>query len=112
VFVSGAGTNQDGRAMWARVKGETERALLAMPFGAAFMFRPAFIQPLHGIRSRTLGYRVFHALLSPFYPLWRALLPGLVTTTEQVGRAMLEVTRRGFSQPVLENRDINQIGAA
>lgn len=109
VFVSGAGTNKDGRAMWARVKGETESELLALPFGQAFMFRPAFIQPLHGIRSRTLGYRVFYALLAPFYPLWRALLPGLVTTTEQVGRAMLEVVRRGYPKPVLENRDINRV---
>jgi len=34
-------------------------------------------------------------------------LPNYVTTTECVGRAMLNVTKRGFPKPVLENRDIN-----
>jgi uncharacterized protein YbjT (DUF2867 family) len=52
-YVSGAGTDssEQGRAMWTRVKGRTENALLALPFKAAFMFRPAFIQPVKGVRS-------------------------------------------------------------
>src|SRR5699024_3480848 len=58
VFVSGAGTDAASRAMWARVKGETENAILALPFKAACAFRPGFIQPLDGIRSRTRLYRV------------------------------------------------------
>ena len=54
-YVSGAGTDntERGRVMWARVKGATENALLRLPFKAAFMFRPAFIQPLKGARSKT-----------------------------------------------------------
>jgi uncharacterized protein YbjT (DUF2867 family) len=46
-YVSGAGTDSStrGRAMWARVKGATENALLALPFKAAFMFRPGYIHP-------------------------------------------------------------------
>jgi uncharacterized protein YbjT (DUF2867 family) len=109
VYVSGAGTDRTGRgrAMWARVKGETEHALLRLPFQAAYMFRPAYIQPLHGITSRTRLYRVLYAVFGPLYPLWRVLFPGRVTTTELVGRAMLEVARRGAAAPVLENRDIN-----
>src|SRR3954447_3845702 len=51
IYVSGEGTG--GHAMWARVKGETERALLRLPFRRAFMLRPGFIQPLHGATSRT-----------------------------------------------------------
>jgi uncharacterized protein YbjT (DUF2867 family) len=59
VFVSGAGTDssEKGRTMWARVKGSTENALLRMPFKAAYMFRPAFIQPMHGETSKTFLYR-------------------------------------------------------
>jgi uncharacterized protein YbjT (DUF2867 family) len=55
IYVSGAGTDssEKGRSMWARVKGRTENALLALPFKATFMFRLGFIQPLHGIRSKT-----------------------------------------------------------
>src|SRR5215218_9434543 len=59
LYVSGVGTDatERGRVMWARVKGRTENALLRMPFRAAYMFRPGFIRPMHGIRSRTPAYR-------------------------------------------------------
>lgn len=104
VYVSGAGTG--GQSMWARVKGKTEEDLLRLPFKAAYMFRPALIQPMHGVRSKTRSYRVFYALLWPVMPILRRLLPGYVTTTEQVGRAMLAVAKRGFPKPILESRDI------
>lgn len=111
VYVSGAGTDStgSGRTMWARVKGRTENALLELPFKAAYMFRPAFIQPMHGIVSRTRLYRLLYAVVGPLYPLWKVLFPGYVTTTEKVGRAMLEVARSGFPRPVLENGDINAL---
>jgi hypothetical protein len=95
--------------MWARVKGRTENALLQMPFKAVFLFRPAYIQPLHGIRTKTRWYGAAYAVMRPFYPLWKILFPNYVTTTECIGRAMLNVTMRGFTQPVLENRDINRM---
>ena len=109
VYVSGAGTDgsERGRTMWARVKGRTENALLRLPFKAAYMFRPAAIVPMHGIRSKTRWYRVLYALMTPFYPALKALLPNGITTTERVGRAMLAVARHGYSKPVLETRDIN-----
>jgi uncharacterized protein YbjT (DUF2867 family) len=111
VFVSGLGTDatERGRTMWARVKGRTENALQRLPFEAAYMFRPGFIQPLHGIRSRTTLYRVLYAALAPLTPLVRAVFPDAVTTTEQLGRAMLAVVRRGYPTPVLETRDINSL---
>jgi uncharacterized protein YbjT (DUF2867 family) len=114
IYVSGAGTDGTarGRTMWARVKGETENALLALPFAHAFMFRPALIQPLHGIRSRTPLYRAVYAVLGPILPMTKSLLPGQVTTTEIVGRAMLRVAKHGASEKVLENLDINQLGKA
>jgi uncharacterized protein YbjT (DUF2867 family) len=111
IYVSGAGTDstERGRSMWARVKGRTENALLQMPFKAVFLFRPAYIQPLHGIRTKTRWYGAAYAVMRPFYPLWKILFPNYVTTTECIGRAMLNVTMRGFTQPVLENRDINRM---
>jgi len=109
IYVSGAGTDstERGRSMWARIKGKTENALLQMPFKAVFLFRPAYIQPLHGIRTKTAWYGAFYAVVRPFYPLLKTLFPNYVTTTECVGRAMLNVTKRGFPNPFLENRDIN-----
>jgi uncharacterized protein YbjT (DUF2867 family) len=108
VYVSGASTDAAGRAMWARVKGETENALLALPF-QAFMFRPGYIQPMHGITSRTRLYRTLYVVLKPLYPVLRRLAPNQVTTTEQVGQAMLTVARTGAPTRVLETRDINAI---
>jgi uncharacterized protein YbjT (DUF2867 family) len=111
VYVSGMGTDRTerGRTMWARVKGRTENALLQLPFKVAYMFRPGAIIPLHGIRSRTTWYRTFYAVATPLLPAFRALFPNAVTSTEQVGRAMLAVARHGYSTRVLETRDINSL---
>ncbi len=109
VYVSGAGTDstERGRTMWARVKGRTENELLRLPFKAAFMFRPAGIQPMHGIKSKTTSYRVLYSLTRPLLPLFVRFLPRYMTTTEQIGRAMISIARRGSPKAVLESRDIN-----
>jgi uncharacterized protein YbjT (DUF2867 family) len=111
LYVSGAGTDstEKGRSMWARVKGETENALLKLPFKAAYMLRPAFIQPMHGIQSKTRLYRALYAIMGPLYPLWKTLLPKYVTTTEQLGRAMLRIARGGALKHVLENQELNAL---
>ena len=110
VYVSGAGTDSTGkgRTMWARVKGQTENALLRLPFRAAYMFRPGGIQPLHGIVSRTRAYRIGYMLTKPVLPLLRLAFPQFLTTTEQMGRAMLRVAREGYPRPILEARDISR----
>lgn len=114
VYVSGAGTDssEKGRSMWARVKGKTENALLAMPFKAAFMFRPGLIQPVHGARSKTALYRRFYAVATPLFPLMRLFAGRHITTTEVLGRAMLAVVKRGAPATILHNRDINALGRA
>ncbi len=110
IYVSGAGTDstEKGRSMWARVKGETENALLRLPFKAAYMFRPAVIVPAHGIRSKTKIYRVVYAATTPLLRLLTPWFPQYVTTSEQLGRAMIEVARHGWPKSVLESSDINQ----
>jgi len=108
IYVSGAGTDstEQGRSMWARVKGKTENDLLKLPFKAAYMFRPALIQPMHGIKSRTTAYRVGYAIAAPLFPVLKALFPRYVTTTEDVGRAMLRVAKQGHPNSILENDDL------
>ena len=112
VYVSGAGTDstEQGRSMWARVKGRTENALQRLPFGAVYLFRPGMIQPLHGVRSKTTSYRMLYTLLKRLLPLLRAVLPNEVSTTESMGRAMLEVARHGAPKAVLEAADISALG--
>ncbi len=97
--------------MWARVKGRTENQLLRMPLNA-YMFRPGFIQPLRGVRSRTRVFQTMYKVLGPFYPLLKRLLPKHVTTTVNVGRAMIEVAAQGHTKLVLENPDINSLAVA
>jgi uncharacterized protein YbjT (DUF2867 family) len=114
IFVSGTGTDSTGksRTMWARVKGEAENAVFALPFKAAYAFRPAFIRPMHGITSRTRSYRVMYAILWPLVPAFVALFPRLATTTEKIGRAMLNVARRGAPKRILDTPDINAVAEA
>ncbi len=111
IYVSGMGTDssEHSRVMWARVKGQTENAVLRLPFRAAYAFRPAAIVPLHGIVSKTFVYRLSYSVLNPFLPFLEARFPKYVTTTEKVGRAMLRVTREGAPRRVLENIDINRL---
>jgi uncharacterized protein YbjT (DUF2867 family) len=111
IYVSGANTDstERGRVMWARVKGKTENALLQMPFKAVYMFRPGYIQPLHGIRTKTKWYGAVYAMMAPLYPVWKLFFPKYVTTTECLGRAMLKVAKHGVPKPVLENQDINSV---
>jgi hypothetical protein len=111
VYVSGKNTDstERGRALWARVKGRTENALLRLPFRAAYMFRPGLIFPLHGIRSKTRWYQMVYTVIAPLRPLILALFPATVTTTEQVGRAMLTVARHGYPTRVLETGNITAL---
>ena len=112
-YVSGAGTDstESGRFMWARVKGKTENQLLRLPFKAAFMFRPGYIQPVKGVRSKTRLYQFIYTLLGPSYPLMRRVFPRHVTTTEKVGRSMIRVAEAGYSKPIIESHDINELAA-
>jgi uncharacterized protein YbjT (DUF2867 family) len=111
VFVSGAGadSSEQGRLMWARVKGKTENAIIRLPFKASYVFRPGVVQPMHGERSRTAAYRVLYTITKPLVPLIRRLLPNQILTTEQFGRAMLFVVRHGAPKRVLESADINAL---
>ncbi|MEW9555894.1 epimerase [Nonomuraea sp. NPDC050783] len=108
VYVSGAGTDAGGRAMWSRVKGETENALLAMDL-RAYMFRPGYIQPLYGVTSRTRLYRLGYVVTRPLYPVLRRMFPAAVTTTEQIGKAMIAVAAGGAPGRVLGPADINAL---
>ncbi len=109
IYVSGTGTDSSEKSslMWARVKGRTENTLFKLPL-KAYMFRPGYIQPLGGIKSKTKLYDVLYSIVGGLYPVLRAVFPKYVTTSEQVGRAMIWVAKRGASKRWLENDDINR----
>jgi uncharacterized protein YbjT (DUF2867 family) len=113
VYVTGASTDstEQGRVMWARVKGKTENDLIKLPFKAAYMFRPGAIQPLHGVRSKTAWVQAIYVATGPLLTFLHRVAPKYVTTTEEVGLAMLSVARNGYPRPILEMEDIHKAGA-
>lgn len=109
VYVSGAGTG--GKAMWAQVKGRTEAALLEL-FPSAYMIRLSLLRPKHGEVSKTRWARVLYAISRPLWPLLQAAAPGMVISTEELGRAMIRVARDGAPKRVLEMRDLRALAGA
>jgi hypothetical protein len=103
-YVSGVGTDstEKGRSMWARVKGKTENDLLKLPFKDAYMFRPGYIQPTKGLKNTYKIYKV----LAPIYPIIKLLLSKYVTTLNEIGLAMINVTLYGSDKKVLGCKDI------
>jgi uncharacterized protein YbjT (DUF2867 family) len=110
LYISGQGadSSEKGRVMWARVKGRTENALLRTSL-EAYSFRPGLIIPLDGIRSRTGWYNFAYGIARPLYPAIRRIAPDSVTTTRQLGHAMIEVAANGYRSRMLEMRDINAV---
>lgn len=113
IYVSGMGTDstEEGKSMWARVKGKTENDLRKLDLDA-YAFRPGIIQPLHGARSATKWVRAFYAVLGPVLSVVRGIWPNSMLTTEQVGQAMLRVARIGYPKNVLESADIRRAAGA
>ena len=108
-LVTGTGTDAASGTMWARVKGKTEDDVFALGFKGAYAFRPAFIQPVGGVRSRTRLYQAFYDVFGLLMPVLKRLMPGYVTTTSNIGRAMLRVASRGAGKRILTPRDINAL---
>jgi uncharacterized protein YbjT (DUF2867 family) len=100
-YLSGQGAGVGSRFMWARVKAEAERDLIAEI--DAVCWRPAAID---GQPSRSEPW-LFKALR----PLFRLLRPfrGLYVQGEDLGRAMLQATAEGLRGRILENREIRDL---
>jgi len=109
-YISGAGTDsaESSRMMWARIKGKTENDLLKLPFSSVYMFRPGFILPKKGVRSRTKAYQIIYTLARPFYPVLRKI-PRYVTSSDRLGKAMIRVGMEGYLKNILETSDINSL---
>jgi len=107
-YVSGSGTDstEKGRSMWARIKGKTENDLLKL-FDSAYMFRPGYIQPIKGLKNTYKVYR----FLAPFYPIWNTLFPRYVCTLQNLGLAMIHVSRKSCDTTILENVDIKKVAS-
>ena len=111
LYISGAGTDstERGRLMWARVKGETENAVLSLPFDG-YALRPGYIQPRHGVSSKNRLYRNVYRLTGGLYPVLARLAPKHVIASDQLARAMITVAADGAPARILDNAALLQLG--
>jgi uncharacterized protein YbjT (DUF2867 family) len=102
VHISGAHTDgsEQGKVMWARVKGKAENALMRLGFRGAYNFRPGLMKPVKGQKNLKRAYRV----MLPLFPVVALFLPSL--TLNEVGKAMIRCVRAGAPKQVLEVADI------
>lgn len=110
VYVSGAFSNPSSRIMPLRIKGETEQALAALPIRTV-MLRTGGVQPVEGVHSPHPARAALYAVGAPLMGIGFKVMPGMVTTTQRVGRAMLQLVRQASPPPIVENAEINRIGA-
>lgn len=106
-YVSGSGTDstEQGKTMWARVKGKTENDLAKLPFKQEFNFRPGFMKAAKGQKNLLPLYKYMAWL----YPVFKVLMPNMTSTLAEVGQAMINVTLYGYDKQILEVRDIIKV---
>lgn len=108
IYVSGQGTDstESGKSMWARVKGKTENDLLKLGFKDVFLFRPGGIIPTRGIKPSSKLYRILITYLGWLLRLIKFISPKSIVNTDQIGLAMINVTKDGYDYSIIDPRDI------
>ena len=107
VHVSGSHTDgtEQGKVMWARVKGKAENALMRLPFKAVYNFRPSVMKPTPGQKRVKGGYYLVYIL----YPILSLVFPGMPLV--DLARAMINAVRYGAPKKVLEVPDMKALAA-
>ncbi|NMH28149.1 NAD-dependent epimerase/dehydratase family protein [Flavobacterium silvaticum] len=104
-YVSGSGTDRNGRLMWQRVKGKTEDDLANLGFRSEFNFRPGVMLPFEGQKNWKWIYKVLTKIIQLF-------ASKSVLTLAEVGKAMIKVSESGYSKTNLEISDIKKLATA
>lgn len=106
-YVSGAHTDssEEGRVMWARVKGKTENDLAKLPFKAEYNFRPGGMLPFEGQQNWKAIYKWIVKVI-------RFFSPRNVVTMHELGVAMINTVTIGYAKNILEISDIKQLAKA
>ena len=103
-YVSGSGTDstEQGRLMWARVKGRTENDLAKLGFQAAYNFRPGVMLPFAGQKNWKNSYKFIAKVIKLF-------ASKSVLSIQEVGKAMINCVTIGYDKNVLEIEDIRKL---
>ncbi len=101
-YISGSGTNANGKLMWQRVKGKTENDLSKLAIKQVYNFRPGLIKPTKGLKNTLSLYKWMGWLL----PVISIIAPGNMVTLQQIGDAMINAATKGYQKKILEVKDI------
>jgi hypothetical protein len=112
IYVSGQGTDSKEKGTgWAAVKGKTENDILKLGFKQAYAFRPGAIIPLRGIEPSSKLYRVLVNNLGWLMKLMKRLSPNSVVDTTQIGLAMINISKNGYSENIINPKDMIELAS-
>ncbi|WP_282295284.1 NAD-dependent epimerase/dehydratase family protein [Stenotrophomonas sp. PS02289] len=111
LYVSGAYADPDSHMMPLRIKGETEHALAQLPI-TTVMLRPGGVRPVEGTGTRHGALKPLYALGGPMMKLAQKLTPGMATSNEAIGRAMLALAAMPTPPDVVECAEINTLAGS
>ena len=103
-YVSGQSTDssEQGRMMWARVKGKTENDLMKLPFKGVYNFRPGYMHPFKNQRNVKPIFKFF-GMIVPY------LLPSKTIHFSELATAMINACNKGYEKHILEIADIKAL---
>ncbi len=103
-YLSGvyADSSENGKIMWARIKGKTENSLSALPFRSVYSFRPGFIIPLKTQQNVRLIYKGLNLI----YPL---IFPNKTLTYDEIVTALTRTMSFRYKNNILEIEDLKLI---
>ncbi|NTE03643.1 epimerase [Agrobacterium tumefaciens] len=101
-YVSGSGTNPDGKLSWQKVKGKTENDLMKLPFAQVYNLRPGFIKP---IKEQKYAHK-FYKFINWLFPIGRAVSKNGFCTMQELGEAMINTLSHNNERRVLEGSEI------
>jgi hypothetical protein len=98
----GADRTEKSKMQFARDKGAIENAIAALNFKDFYTFRPAYIYPTTKRNEPNFFYKLFRIL----YPILKLLGNNLSITDNQLAQTMFNVGMKGYSNEILENKDM------
>ena len=101
-YVSGSGTNENGRLNWQKVKGKTENDLMKLSFEQVFNFRPGFIKPM---KEQKFAHK-FYNYINWMFPIGRSLFPNGFCKMTELAQAMINTLSHNNERKTLEGKEI------
>ncbi len=104
IYVAGAGTDgsEQGKTVWARIKGKTENDLRKLTFRRVYGYRPGFIRPYKGQKRA----HAFYTYINWFFPVGKKLSPDYFNTMEELGLSMIRLVTHDYPKETICGKEI------